>query len=92
MINKQQLVDKVTDLTRLPRKHVEEIVSEFLDQVIDVLSMDEKVNLTGFGSFEVRERKGRRGVNPRNPSEEIVVPNVRVAKFRPGKTLKEAVK
>lgn len=92
MINKQQLIDKVTDLTRQPRKHVEEIISEFLDQVIDVLSMDEKVNLTGFGSFEVRERKGRRGVNPRNPNQEIQVPSVRVAKFRAGKTLKDAVK
>ena len=92
MINKQQLIDKVTDLTRQPRKNVEEVVSEFIDQVIDVLSMDEKVNLTGFGSFEVRERKGRRGVNPRNPTQEIQVPSVRVAKFRAGKTLKDAVK
>jgi len=92
MINKQQLVDKVTDLTRLPRRNVEEVINEFLDQMIDVLSLDEKVNLTGFGAFEVRERKGRRGVNPRNPNQEIQVPSVRVAKFRPGKTLKEAVK
>lgn len=92
MINKQELVDKVTDVTRLPRKNVEEIVNEFLDQIIEKLSLNEKVNLTGFGAFEVRERKGRRGVNPRNPKQEIQVPNVRVAKFRPGKTLKEAVK
>ncbi|MDP3997325.1 MAG: HU family DNA-binding protein [bacterium] len=92
MVNKQQLIDKVTDATRLARKDVEEVINTFLENVIDKLSDDEKVNLTGFGIFEVRERKGRPGVNPRNPSEHITVPSVRVAKFRPGKTLKEAVK
>jgi DNA-binding protein HU-beta len=92
MINKQQLIDKVTDTTRLARKDVEAVANDFLDAIIEKLSMNEKVNLTGFGIFEVKERKGRPGVNPRNPEERIVVPSVRVAKFRPGKTLKESVK
>ncbi len=92
MMNKQSIIDKVTDITRLPRKHVENVVNEFLDVVIERLSMNDKVNLSGFGAFEVRDRKGRAGVNPRNPAERITIPTVRVAKFRPGKTLKEAVK
>ncbi len=92
MMNKQALVDKVTDITRLPRKHVENVINEFLDVIIERLSMDDKINLSGFGAFEVRARKGRAGVNPRNPQEAINIPTVRVAKFRPGKTLKEAVK
>ena len=92
VINKQQLIDKVTDSTRLARKDVEETINTFLDLIIDKLSLDDKVNLTGFGSFEVRERKGRAGVNPRQPSQHIQIPTVRVAKFRPGKTLKESVK
>lgn len=92
MINKQELIDVVTDHTRLPRRDVEEIISSFLELVIEKLSVNESINLSGFGKFEVRERKGRRGVNPRNPTQEIQVPSVRVAKFRPGKTLKEAVK
>ena len=92
MINKQRLIDKVTDTTRLVRKDVEETINVFLDEVINQLSAGQKVNLTGFGIFEAKERKGRPGVNPRNPSERIEVPSVRVAKFRPGKTLKEAVK
>lgn len=92
MINKQQLIDKVTDVTRFARKDVEETVNAFLDTITEKLSANEKVNLTGFGIFEVKERKGRPGVNPRNPEERIQVPSVRVAKFRPGKTLKEAVK
>lgn len=92
MINKQSLVEKVADKTRLPRHDVDMVVNEFLDLIIETLSRDDTVNLSGFGKFEVRDRKGRRGVNPRNPSEEIQVPTVRVAKFRAGKTLKEAVK
>lgn len=92
MVNKQALIDKVTNITRLPRKHVEQVVNEFLDQMIERLSLDERINLSGFGAFEVKDRKGRRAVNPRNPQQHITVPTVRVAKFRPGKTLKEAVK
>lgn len=92
MMNKQHLIEKVADSTRLPKKHVEEVVNAFLDLMIEKLAMNEKINLSGFGAFEVRARKGRKGVNPRNPSEAIEIPTVRVAKFRAGKTLKEAVK
>lgn len=92
MLNKQTLIDKVTASTRLPRKDVEEVVNTFIDLMISALSLGEKINLTGFGAFEVRERKGRPGVNPRNPAEPMQIPSVRVAKFRPGKTLKENVK
>ncbi|MEK7500275.1 MAG: HU family DNA-binding protein [Patescibacteria group bacterium] len=92
MLNKQSLIDKVADSTRMPRKHVELVISSFLETILDKLSQDEKINLSGFGIFEVRERKGRRGVNPRDPNEPMQIPTVRVAKFRPGKTLKEAVK
>lgn len=92
MLNKQSLIDKVADSTRMPRKHVELVISAFLETILDKLSQDEKINLSGFGIFEVRERKGRRGVNPRDPNMPMQIPSVRVAKFRPGKTLKEAVK
>lgn len=91
MVNKEALIDQVTDATRLARKAVEEVINTFLESVIDQLSRGEKVNLTGFGIFEARDRKGRRGVDPRTLSP-IDIPTVRVAKFRPGKTLKEAVK
>lgn len=92
MMNKQKLIDHVSDITRLPRKDVELVVNEFLELIIEKLSMDEKINLSGFGAFEVKVRKGRRGVHPRQIDQAIMVPSVRVAKFRAGKTLKEAVK
>jgi DNA-binding protein HU-beta len=91
MVNKDMLIDQVTNVTRMPRKDVNEVVNVFLDLVIEKLSLDERVNLTGFGAFEVRDRKGRRGVDPRT-LKEIAIPTVRVAKFRPGRTLKESVK
>lgn len=92
MMNKQELINKVTDATRLHRKDVEEVINAFLDLIIEKLSLNEKINLTGFGSFEVKARKGRAGVNPRNPKEPMQIPTVKVAKFHPGKTLKESVK
>lgn len=91
MLNKQALISRVTDITRLPRKHVEEVINAFLDLIIEKLSLNEKINLSGFGVFEVRDRKGRRGVDPRT-LQQTMIPTVRVAKFRPGKTMKEAVK
>ena len=91
MMNKDALVDKVTKVTRLARKDVEETIDVFLEQIIDALSLGEKINLTGFGAFEVKDRKGRKGVDPRSLAP-IDIPTVRVAKFRAGKTLKESVK
>jgi len=91
VINKEALIDQVTNATRLPRKDVEEVVNAFLDLIIEKLSLDKKVNLTGFGAFEVRDRKGRRGVDPRT-LKPVMIPTVRVPKFRPGRTLKESVK
>lgn len=91
MVNKDDLIDQTTNITRLARKNVEEVINAFLDLVIDKISMGEKVNLTGFGSFESRDRKGRRGVDPRT-LQPIEIPTVRVAKFKPGKTMKESVK
>jgi DNA-binding protein HU-beta len=91
MTNKDTLVDKVTNVTRLSHKDVEEIIDVFLDQIISSLSLGDKVNLTGFGSFEVKDRKGRRGVDPRSLAP-IDIPTVKVAKFKAGKTMKESVK
>jgi DNA-binding protein HU-beta len=91
MINKDVLVAKITDRTRLKNREVEEVVDFLLEEITNKLAAGEKVSLTGFGAFEVRDRKGRRGVDPRT-LEPMQIPTVKVAKFRAGKTLKEAVK
>ncbi|MCT7694061.1 MAG: HU family DNA-binding protein, partial [Lactobacillus iners] len=59
--------------------------------VKETLSKDEKVQLIGFGTFEVRERAARKGRNPQTGAE-IEIPASKVPAFKPGKALKEAVK
>lgn len=92
MINKYKLIEQVASSTRVPRNHVEEVITAFIDLVMEKLSLNEKVNLSGFGIFEVKTRKGRLAADPRDPSKRITTPDVKVAKFRPGKTLKDTVK
>ena len=53
MVNKDDLIEKVTNRTRLTHKDVEEVVNALLEQIIEILSMGEKVNLTGFGAERV---------------------------------------
>ena len=59
--------------------------------ITEALSKDEKVQLVGFGSFEVRSRAERKGRNPQT-GDEIKIPATLIPAFRPGKTLKDAIK
>lgn len=90
-MNKDQLIDKIVDKTRYPKYQVKECLESFLDIVIETLKKGEKINLVGFGGFGVSARKGRKGVNPRT-GKEMKIKDVKVAKFRPGKRLKESVR
>ncbi len=60
--------------------------------IIEELIKGNEVTITGFGTFLSRTRHARGGVNPQNPSERIQIPEVKVAKFKTGKTLKDALK
>lgn len=90
-MNKDQLIDKIVDKTRYPKNQVKECLEGALDIIIETLKEGKKVDLVGFGGFRVVIRKGRKGVDPRS-GKEIKIPNVKIAKFRAGKRLKEAVK
>jgi DNA-binding protein HU-beta len=91
-MNKIELADKISEKVGLPKAQVEHILNTFVDVTIDTLKSGGDVTLTGFGAFSARKRKGREGINPRNPSEKITIPSVVVAKFKAGKNLKEALK
>lgn len=91
-MNKLELAEKISGKVGLPKAQVEHILNTFVDIVIDTLKQGGDVTLTGFGAFSARKRKGREGINPRNPSEKITIPSVVVAKFKAGKNLKEALK
>lgn len=90
-MNKEELIDKVVNKTKYSKNSVKEIIETAIDEIITSLKKGKKVSLVGFGSFFVKKRKGRRGVNPRT-GKEIKIKDVKIARFKPGKRLKEAVK
>ncbi|MFQ5834459.1 MAG: HU family DNA-binding protein [bacterium] len=90
-MNKAELVEEVADQTGLTKKVSRETVDAIISAITDSLVREEKVTLVGFGTFQVRKRKARRGVNPQT-RETIQIPAKKVPKFRPGKGLREKVK
>ena len=89
-MNKAELVAAVAEKTALSKKDSEKAVNAALDSITDSLVKGEKVQLVGFGAFEVKERGVRMGRNPKT-KEEIEIPASRVPQFKAGKALKEAV-
>jgi integration host factor alpha subunit len=89
-MTKAELVDSLASKASLPRPRAEEIVNVFLDDVTEALRRGEKVNISGFGTFTVSDRKARTGRNPKT-GEPIDIPASRSAKFKPGKNLKDAL-
>ncbi len=89
-MNKTELVAAIAKKTELSKKDAEKALKAFTDVVAEELKKGEKIQLVGFGSFEVSERAERKGRNPQT-SEEIVIPACKVPKFKPGKALKDAV-
>ncbi|AEV95177.1 HU family DNA-binding protein [Pediococcus claussenii] len=91
MANKAELVDNVAKKTGLTKKDATAAVEAVFGSVQDNLKKGEKVQLIGFGTFEVRERAARKGRNPQT-GKEIEIPASKVPAFKPGKALKDAVK
>ncbi len=89
-LNKTDLVNAVAMKTGAKKKDVDMILSATLDARGEALSAGEKVQLTGFGSFEVRHRAERMGRNPRT-REEMLIPASKVPAFKAGKLLKDRV-
>ena len=90
-MNKSELVASIAEKSNLTKKDAEMALNGFLNSVEEALAKGEKVQLVGFGTFEVRERKAREGRNPRNPEEVIKIPASKAPIFRAGKALKESV-
>ena len=90
-MNKSELVKDVAESADLSRKDATDAVDAVFGTITEALSKNEKVQLVGFGSFEVRSRAERKGRNPQT-GEEIKIPATLIPAFRPGKTLKDAIK
>ena len=89
-MNKAELVSAVAEKTGMSQKDSEKAVNAAFDTITEALAAGDKVQLVGFGTFEVKERGARIGRNPKT-KEEIEIPASRVASFKVGKALKEAV-
>lgn len=90
-MNKGDLVGVVADSTGLSKKDAEKAVSAVFQGITDSLKGGEKVQLVGFGTFEVRERAARTGHNPKT-KEPMQIPASKVPAFKAGKVLKDTVK
>ncbi len=90
-VTKADFIESLFEKTKVNRKDIHAIIDSFLDEVKNSLIADKVVELRGFGTFEVRTRKGRsRARNPRT-GETVSVQDHGVAVFRPGKELKHLV-
>ena len=89
-MNKTELVASVAEKTGLTKKDSEKAVNAVLAAVTESLQEGDKVQLVGFGTFEVRERKARKAKNPQT-KEDIPIPETKVPAFKAGKGLKEVV-
>ena len=89
-MNKTELVAAVAAKTELSKKNAEKAVAAVLDTVAETLAAGEKVQLVGFGTFELREREARTAKNPRT-GETVQVAASRVPAFKAGQALKTKV-
>ncbi|MFS0907182.1 HU family DNA-binding protein [Priestia aryabhattai] len=90
-MNKTELVDAVATKAELSKQDAKKAVEALFETISNTLAKEEKIQLIGFGTFEVRERAARTGRNPQT-GEEMTIPASKVPAFKPGKELKAAVK
>lgn len=89
-MNKSELIAAVAERTGMNKKEAEAAVNAMLAAITDTLKKGDKVQLVGFGSFEVHDRAARQGHNPRT-KQAIDIPASKAPVFKPGKALKDAV-
>lgn len=89
-MNKSELIASISEKSGLTKKDSEKALGAIMESVNEALSKNEKIQLIGFGTFEVKERAAREGVNPKT-KEKINIPACKVPSFKAGKELKEKV-
>lgn len=91
-MTKQDLVAAIVAKAGVTKKDAGAVVTAVVDVITESLAKGEKVTLTGFWTFQVSKRSARTWVNPRNPSEKIKIPAMKLPTFRAWKSLKDAVR
>ena len=91
-MNKATLIERLALESAVSKKQAEAMLEALVDIIIKELKAGNEVRIAGFGAFMAKSRHSRGGVNPQKPTERIQIPEVKVAKFKTGKTLKDALK
>ncbi|MEK7523893.1 MAG: HU family DNA-binding protein [Patescibacteria group bacterium] len=91
-MNKAELIDVIAQKVGISKRQAEDTIDCITRTVTETIKGGGEVTITGFGAFSAKQRAGRTGVNPRNPTEKIQIPAVTVPKFKAGKALKDALK
>jgi len=89
-MTKAELIEEVSRVSDLTKKHSEIIVDTVFKSIINALHRGDKIELRGFGSFRIRQRESRKGRNPKTGGR-VDVPAKKVPYFKPGKELKELI-
>jgi DNA-binding protein HU-beta len=89
-LTKADLIGAVAEKSGMTKKDSDAAVSAVIEVITETLARGENVSLVGFGTFEVRERAERQGINPRS-KEPMTIPASKLPAFKAGKLLKEAV-
>ncbi len=89
-MTKTDLIDAIADKAGSTKKDAAFMLQMFIDTITDSLSVGEKVAISGFGTFEVRERSEKRVINPRT-KEEMITPPCKAPAFKAGKSLKSII-
>ncbi len=89
-MNKSELIAAVAEKTGMSKKDTETVLAAMINTVTEALQAEDKVQLVGFGSFEVKKRAARTGLNPKT-KESISIPASKAPVFKAGKALKDAV-
>lgn len=90
-MNKLQLTEQLAAKLGIAHSEGERMVNTLIGLIYDELRQDNKVNISGFGQFSVSHREPRQGVNPRQPSQRIMIPKLNTPKFKAGEAFKAAV-
>lgn len=91
-MTKQDLVNAAAGTAGVTKKTAAQILEAMLESITKALRKGDSVTVTGFGTFRVSKRAARTGVNPRNPSQKIKIPAMKLPAFKAGKSLKDAVR
>ncbi len=89
-MTKSDLINSVAAKADISKKDADKYVNTVLDAIVEALAAGDKVQLVGFGTFEVRERAERKGRNPRT-KEDIVIPASKLPVFKAGKGMKDSI-